>query len=112
VLSADDLTVELGGLPVLRGVSVSVRVGGRGPDGRQRLREVHPGPYAPGPSPTNAVLYALRLTWGFRQWSRIGYVPQRSAAMLGGSKVKEVVAAGRLARRRFRPLRRQDQGHT
>ncbi|HKN42656.1 MAG TPA: ATP-binding cassette domain-containing protein, partial [Propionibacteriaceae bacterium] len=27
VLSADDLTVELGGLPVLRGVSVSVRVG-------------------------------------------------------------------------------------
>ena len=41
---------------------------------------------------------------GFRQWSRIGYVPQRSVAMLGGSKVKEVVAAGRLARRR--PFRR------
>jgi zinc transport system ATP-binding protein len=46
----------------------------------------------------------------FRDWSRIGYVPQRSLALLGGSKVKEVVAAGRLARRQpFRPLSRADR---
>jgi zinc transport system ATP-binding protein len=112
VLAAEDLTVELGGLPVLRGVSLSVKVGeavalmGGNGSGKSTLVRTLLGllPHQRG---------AIRLfdspLGGFRQWSRVGYVPQRSVAMLGGSKVKEVVAAGRLARRRpFRPLRRQD----
>jgi zinc transport system ATP-binding protein len=112
VLAADDLTVELGGLPVLRGVSLSVKVGeavaliGGNGSGKSTLVRTVLGllPYQRG---------AVRLFGSplrsFRQWSRIGYVPQRSMALLGGSKVREVVAAGRLARRRpFRPLRPGD----
>ncbi|MDT7545991.1 MAG: zinc transport system ATP-binding protein [Actinomycetota bacterium] len=48
----------------------------------------------------------------FRDWPRLGYVPQRLA--VGGgvpSTVREVVASGRTGRaRRLRPLSRQDQG--
>jgi zinc transport system ATP-binding protein len=112
-VSADDLTVELGGLPVLRGVSLSVRggealalMGGNG-SGKSTLVRALLGllPYQRG-----AVrLFGLPVR-SFRQWSRVGYVPQRSMAPLGGSKVKEVVAAGRLALRRpFRPLTRGDR---
>jgi len=112
VLAADDLTVELGGLPVLRGVSFSVKVGeavtlmGGNGSGKSTLVRTLLGLL---PHQRGAVrLFGSPLD-SFRQWSRIGYVPQRSIALLGGSKVKEVVAAGRLARRRaFRPLRPAD----
>jgi zinc transport system ATP-binding protein len=113
VLAADDLTVELGGLPLLRGVSLSVRAGealalmggngsGKSTLVRALLRLL--------PHQRGAIhLFGLPLQ-SFRQWSRVGYVPQRSIALLGGSKVKEVVAAGRLAHRRpFRPLSRGDR---
>ena len=47
----------------------------------------------------------------FRAWHRIGYVPQRSTAGLAGAKVREVVASGRLARRRpFWPASRDRTG--
>ncbi|MBD0293154.1 MAG: ATP-binding cassette domain-containing protein [Jiangellaceae bacterium] len=43
----------------------------------------------------------------FRNWQRVGYVPQRSTAASGvPASVREVVAAGRLARRR--PFQRAD----
>ena len=47
----------------------------------------------------------------FRQWHRLGYVPQRSTIAQGvPSTVAEVVAAGRLSRRRpFVPSRRSDR---
>ncbi len=47
----------------------------------------------------------------FRQWQRIGYVPQRMGAASGvPATVHEVVAAGRLARRGFlRPPRAADR---
>jgi zinc transport system ATP-binding protein len=47
----------------------------------------------------------------FRQWSRIGYVPQRLGAGSGvPATVAEVVAAGRLSRRGvFRPTRSADR---
>jgi hypothetical protein len=55
VLTADDLTVELGGLPVLRGVSLSVRTGEAvAPDGRQWFRKIDPGPYAARTTPPPA----------------------------------------------------------
>jgi zinc transport system ATP-binding protein len=38
----------------------------------------------------------------FRDWSRVGYVPQRTTAASGvPATVREVVSSGRLARRRF-----------
>ncbi|HMI32986.1 MAG TPA: ATP-binding cassette domain-containing protein [Propionibacteriaceae bacterium] len=113
VLEADDLTVELGGLPLLRGVSLSARAGealalmGGNGSGKSTLVRALLGLL---PHQRGAVrLFSLPLR-NFRQWSRVGYVPQRSIALLGGSKVKEVVAAGRLAHRRpFRPLSRADR---
>jgi zinc transport system ATP-binding protein len=113
VLAADDLTVELGGLPVLRGVSLSVEVGeavalmGGNGSGKSTLVRTLLGLL---PHQRGAVRLFGSPLGSFRQWSRVGYVPQRSIALLGGSKVKEVVAAGRLARRRpFRPLRPEDR---
>jgi zinc transport system ATP-binding protein len=113
VLAADDLTVELGGLPVLRGVSVSVRggeavalMGGNG-SGKSTLVRTLLGLL---PHQRGAIrLFGSRLG-EFREWWRVGYVPQRSPALLSGSKVKEIVAAGRLARRRpLRPLTHLDR---
>jgi zinc transport system ATP-binding protein len=46
----------------------------------------------------------------FRDWRRLGYVPQRSTAAAGvPATVREVVSAGRLAHRRLRPLGRGDK---
>ncbi len=47
----------------------------------------------------------------FREWARVGYVPQRTTAASGvPATVREVVTAGRLARRRiFRPLTHADR---
>jgi zinc transport system ATP-binding protein len=113
VLAAEDLTVELGGLPVLRGVGIAVRAGeavallGGNGSGKSTLVRTVLGllPHQRG----TVRLFGSPLR-DFRDWSRIGYVPQRSAALFGGSKVKEVVTAGRLARRRlFRSLPRADR---
>jgi zinc transport system ATP-binding protein len=113
VLAADDLTVELGGLPVLRGVNISVRAGeavalmGGNGSGKSTLVRTLLGLL---PHQRGAVRLFGSPLRGFREWGRIGYVPQRSPALLAGSKVREIVAAGRLARRRlFRPLSRTDR---
>src|SRR5688500_1400215 len=45
----------------------------------------------------------------FRDWKRVGYVPQRTTAAGGvPATVTEVVASGRLSRARFGLLRRTD----
>ena len=89
MLTADDLTVQLGSLPVLRGVSLSVRAGealalmGGNGSGKSTLVRALLGLL---PHQRGAVrLFGLPLR-SFRQWSRVGYVPQRSMALLGGSK--------------------------
>jgi zinc transport system ATP-binding protein len=46
----------------------------------------------------------------FRDWRRIGYVPQRSTAAAGvPATVREVVSSGRLSRTKLRPLGRADR---
>ena len=100
---------RLGGRPVLHGIDLTVRTGRvRGPDGRQRLRQVDPGPGRDRPAAADGGSVALFGTplADFREWHRIGFVPQRATAASGvPASVREVVAAGRLGRRRlFVPL--------
>jgi len=84
VLAAEDLTVELGGLPVLRGVGIAVRAGeavallGGNGSGKSTLVRTVLGllPHQRG----TVRLFGSPLR-DFRDWSRIGYVPQRSAAL-------------------------------
>jgi len=100
--------------PVLHGVSLAVSAGevvavlGANGSGKSTLIRA-----ALGLVPTTAGQVSLFGTplRKFRQWERVGYVPQRLGA--GGgvpATVREVVAAGRLARRGFlRPARAADR---
>ncbi len=113
VLQAHDVSVELGSLPVLRGVDLALRpgevialLGGNG-SGKSTL--------------VRALLGLVPLTRGsvelfgtplsrFRSWGAVGYVPQRSTTAFAGAKVREVVASGRLAHRSpFLPPRAADR---
>jgi zinc transport system ATP-binding protein len=113
VLAAEDLSVELGGLPVLRGIGMEVTqgevialLGGNG-SGKSTLVRTLLGLV---PHQRGEVLLFGDPLGRFRAWHRIGYVPQRSMVALGNAKVREVVAAGRLARRRpFVPARAADR---
>lgn len=96
--------VEIAGRPILRDIDFTVYPGevvavlGANGSGKSTL--------------VKAIAGLLPLTAGtvrlfdvpresFRQWSRFGYVPQRSTMTQGvPSTVREVVAAGRLSRRR------------
>ena len=113
VLRATDVSVELGGLPVLRGITVTVApgevvalLGGNG-SGKSTLVRALLGLV---PAQRGEIeLFGQPLS-RMRSWDRIGYVPQRSTVSQSGAKVKEVVASGRLARRApFRPPRATDR---
>lgn len=113
VLATDDLSVELGGLPVLRGISCAVQAGetvalmGGNGSGKSTLVRAMLG-LTPAQRGTIDLLGTPLAR--FRDWRRIGYVPQRSAAALSGAKVQEVVTSGRLARRKpFLPASRADR---
>jgi len=109
-----DLSVDLGGRPVLRGIDLEIRPGeavvvlGTNGSGKSTL--------------IRTMVGLLRVSRGrvslfgtpapsFRQWHRVGYVPQRITAASGvPATVQEVVASGRLSRRRlFRPLTAGDR---
>jgi zinc transport system ATP-binding protein len=103
-----DGAVALGGRPVLRGVSLTVRAGevvavmGANGSGKSTLVRAALGlvPLAAG----EVRLFGVALA-AFRDRARIGYVPQRLGfASSVPATVREVVAAGRLARRGFRRL--------
>ncbi|UGQ15554.1 metal ABC transporter ATP-binding protein [Yinghuangia sp. ASG 101] len=98
-------SAALGGRPVLRGVDLTVAPGevvallGANGSGKSTL--------------VRSLVGLVPLTGGrielfgtpfdrFRDWSRIGYVPQRTTAAAGvPASVREVVASGRLTRRRM-----------
>ncbi|GAA1432114.1 metal ABC transporter ATP-binding protein [Microlunatus lacustris] len=113
VLQAQDLSVELGGLPVLRGVDLTARpgevvalLGGNG-SGKSTLVRALLGLVPPSRGSVELFGTPLRR---FRSWGDVGYVPQRSTAPFAGAKVREVVASGRLAHRRpFVPPRAADR---
>ena len=109
-----DGTVVLGGRPVLRGVDLTVTSGevvavlGANGSGKSTLVRAVLGlvPLRRG----SVELFGTPLS-AFRDWKRVGYVPQRVTATAGvPASVWEVVAAGRIAHRRaWQPLRRSDR---
>lgn len=113
MLSATDLSVELGGLPVLRQISMAVTAGnavallGGNGSGKSTLVRALLGLT---PISRGAVqLFGTDLS-RFSQWSRIGYVPQRSTIDFTRAKVSEVVGSGRLSHRApFLPARQRDR---
>lgn len=114
VVTVSDGAVELGGRPVLRGINVSVGPGevlavlGANGSGKSTL--------------VRTMLGLVRTCRGevqlfgtplddYRDWRRVGFVPQRVSAASGvPASVREVVSSGRLSRRRpFVPQRREDR---
>jgi zinc transport system ATP-binding protein len=109
-----DGTVALGGRPVLRGIDLAVAQGevvavlGANGSGKSTLVRTMMGlvPTVRG----QVSLFGTPLD-RFRDWKRIGFVPQRTTAAGGvPASVWEVVASGRLSRRPvLRPMRRADR---
>lgn len=106
VISMSGATASLGSRPVLRGIDLTVRrgevvalLGANGSGKSTAVRAVV------GQVPLSAgglELFGSPLR-RFRQWSRIGYVPQRTTAASGvPATVREVVSSGRLARTKLK----------
>jgi len=109
-----DGAVELGGRPVLRGIDLTVVPGQvlaiLGPNGSGKSTLVRT---MMGLVPTcrgEVRLLGTPLA-DFRDWKRVGFVPQRVTAAGGvPATVREVVASGRLSHRSLlRPLRKADR---
>ncbi|MEV6417681.1 metal ABC transporter ATP-binding protein [Kribbella sp. NPDC051718] len=109
-----DLSVDLGGRLVLRGIDLQIRAGevvavlGTNGSGKSTLIKTVVGllPAARG----EVRLFGTPVP-RFRNWNRIGYVPQRITAAGGvPATVAEVVSSGLLSKRRlFRPLKAADR---
>ncbi|GAA0953373.1 metal ABC transporter ATP-binding protein [Kribbella koreensis] len=109
-----DLSVDLGGRLVLRGIDLRIRAGevvavlGTNGSGKSTLIKTVVGllPAARG----EVRLFGTPVP-RFRHWNRIGYVPQRITAAGGvPATVAEVVSSGLLSKRRlFRPLKAADR---
>ena len=105
VVSVHEGNVALGGRPILRGIDLSVRPGevvailGANGSGKSTLVRALMGLSAW--TSGDVRLFGTPLA-KFREWHRVGYVPQRITASSGvPATVAEVVASGRLSRRRL-----------
>ncbi len=107
-------SVEIGGRPILRGIDLSVARGefvalmGANGSGKSTLVRAMTG--LTGTSRGSVSLFGVPIEQ-FDEWHRVGFVPQRSGAAGGvPASVWEVVASGRLTRRRlFRPMTGRDR---
>lgn len=114
VIGLRDVAVELAGRPILRGIDLSIESGefvallGANGSGKSTLVRTSLGLIRTTRGEVRLFDTPLE---GFKQWHRVGFVPQRNAATSGvPASVWEVVAAGRLSRRRLiTPLRRTDR---
>ncbi|MEU9455650.1 metal ABC transporter ATP-binding protein [Streptomyces sp. NPDC048277] len=112
VISLRRVTAELGSRPVLRGIDLTVHrgevvalLGANGSGKSTAIRTIV------GQVPASGGEITLFGTprRAFRDWSRIGYVPQRTTAAGGvPATVTEVVSSGRLSRTRFGLFRKAD----
>jgi zinc transport system ATP-binding protein len=114
VVEVSGAGVALGGRPIVRDVDVSIGSGevvallGANGSGKSTLVKALVGLH---PLSTGSIrLFGTDLD-RFKEWHRLGYVPQRSTIAQGvPSTVAEVVGAGRLSRRRpLVPVRREDR---
>ncbi|MFD4501777.1 metal ABC transporter ATP-binding protein [Streptomyces sp. NPDC058457] len=112
VISLRGVTAELGSRPVLRGIDLTVHRGevvallGANGSGKSTAIRTIIG-QVPASGGDIALFGTPRRT--FRDWSRVGYVPQRTTAAGGvPATVTEVVSAGRLSRTRFGLFRKAD----
>jgi zinc transport system ATP-binding protein len=113
-LSLDQVGVVLDGRPIVRDVTFELAPGqvvailGPNGSGKSTLLKalVRLNPVSQG----TVSIFGTSLPH-FRDWQRVGYVPQRSNLGTGvPATVREVVASGRIARRRpFLPMTRHDQ---
>ncbi|MFD5012302.1 metal ABC transporter ATP-binding protein [Streptomyces chartreusis] len=112
VISLRGVRAELGSRPVLRGIDLTVHrgevvalLGANGSGKSTAVRSVI------GQVPVSAGEIELFGTSRarFRDWARVGYVPQRTTAAGGvPATVGEVVSSGRLSRTRFGVFRKAD----
>ncbi|QTD98418.1 metal ABC transporter ATP-binding protein [Streptomyces cyanogenus] len=113
VIALRGVTAELGARPVLRGIDLTVGrgevvalLGANGSGKSTAIRTVI------GQVPVSGGTVELFGTprRSFRDWARVGYVPQRTTAAGGvPATVTEIVSAGRLSRTRFGVFRRSDR---
>ncbi|MFD3514474.1 metal ABC transporter ATP-binding protein [Streptomyces sp. NPDC058657] len=105
VISLSAATATLGSRPVLRGVDLAVQrgevvalLGANGSGKSTAVRSV----IGQVPLTGGAVELFGTPLGRFRQWARIGYVPQRTTAAGGvPATIREVVSSGRLSRSRL-----------
>jgi len=112
VISATAVDVALNGIPIVRGATLDIRSGevvailGNNGSGKTTLMRA-----LMGLVPHHGTIELFGTEIGqFRDWARVGYVPQRGAILVQQATAREVVASGRLGRRRaFMPESASDK---
>ncbi|MFI8170763.1 metal ABC transporter ATP-binding protein [Streptomyces sp. NPDC085931] len=112
VVSLRGVRADLGSRPVLRGIDLTVRRGEvvalLGANGSGKSTAVRSVIGQVQPAAGEIRLFGTERR-RFRDWHRVGYVPQRTTAASGvPATVTEVVLSGRLSRARFGVLRKAD----
>ncbi|QHC29379.1 MULTISPECIES: metal ABC transporter ATP-binding protein [unclassified Streptomyces] len=113
VISLRGVRADLGGRPVLRGIDLTVSrgevvalLGANGSGKSTAIRTI----IGQVPLADGAIELFGTPRRAFRDWSRVGYVPQRTTAAGGvPATVTEIVSSGRLARTRFGLFRKDDR---